>query len=82
MALHLVDSGTASAMCQCCSRRTVEKDGGDGEDAAASASEREQMGNSQKKKTRAEMKKEAKLLRVQRGSTSEDTKESATSSLG
>ena len=36
--------GQTWLMCQCCSRRTAEKDGGDHEDAAGGASEREQMG--------------------------------------
>ena len=33
--------GTELAMCQCCSRRTAEKDVGDGKDAARTAIERE-----------------------------------------
>ena len=33
--------GSELAMCQCCHRTTAEKDGGDGKDAAGSASERE-----------------------------------------
>ena len=44
MALHLVDSGAELTTCQCCSRRTAEKDGGDGEGAAGTSGERRQMG--------------------------------------
>ena len=37
-------TGAELAMCYCCSRRTAEKDGGDGEDAAGGAGKRRQMG--------------------------------------
>ena len=56
VALSPFAAGAELAMCQCCSRRTAEKDGGDDEDAAGSAGKRKQLehpkgGGTQKGKT-------------------------------
>ena len=82
--------GTELAMCQCCTRRTTEKDGGDGEDAAGSACKRRQMEIPQRwRQPRGEDWAEKMEERVVRcallsgsaWSTEEDAKESAISSL-
>ena len=90
-------TGAELAVCQCCSRGTAEKDGGDGEDAAGSAGERRQMGGldstmveaAKREKTGLKLRKRQQLLRcaLLNGSAwstwrkYEDTKENAISSL-
>ena len=47
------DSGAQLAMCQRCTRRTAEKEGGDGEDAAGTSGKRRQMGGGDSTKVEA-----------------------------